>query len=93
MINKNLNMKYTINQYKELSERFNKQSLLQKILTIKQNPEIFELYTDGYNWRLRLEESAQELELDLLFQFEEFSSFKLMKDVFSLNDINIKELK
>lgn len=64
-------------------------SLLQKILTIKQNLSIFELYTDGYNWRLRLENGAQELGLDLLF---EFSSFKLMKDIFSLSDISIKEI-
>ena len=82
-------MMYTEQQYKTLAEKFNKMSLLQKILTIKQNPSIFELYTDGYNWRLRLENGAQELGLDLLF---EFSSFKLMKDIFSLSDISIKEI-
>lgn len=86
-------MMYTEQQYKTLSDKFNKMTLLQKILTIKQNPSIFELYTDGYNWRLRLENKAQELGLDLLFEFEEFSSFKLMKDIFSLSDIAIKELK
>ena len=82
-------MMNTEQQYKTLAEKFNKMSLLQKILTIKQNLSIFELYTDGYNWRLRLENGAQELGLDLLF---EFSSFKLMKDIFSLSDISIKEI-
>jgi len=86
-------MKYTETEYKTLSERFNKMSLLQKIVTVKQNPDIFELYTDGYNWRLRLEENAQELGLDLLFKFEEFSTFELMRDICKLADLNIKQLR
>jgi len=86
-------MRYSTENYKTLSERFNKMSLLQKIVIIKQNPNIFELYTDGYNWRLRLEENAQEIGLDLLFKFEEFSTFELMRDICKLADLNIKELK
>ncbi len=86
-------MKYSIENYKVLSERFNKMSLLQKLVTIKQNPDIMELYTDGYNWRLRLEEPAQKLELDLLFEFTEFSTFEVMRDICKLADLNIKELK
>lgn len=86
-------MKYSKNQYQTLADRFNKMSLLQKIVTIKQNPDIFELHTDGYNWRVRLEENAQQVGLDLLFEFEEFSSFELMRDICKLADLPVKELK
>lgn len=60
-------MIYNIEQYKTLADRFNKMSFLQKLLTIKNNKELFTIETDGYNIRLRLEEEAQKLELDLLF--------------------------
>ena len=86
-------MKFSRTQYIELSKRFNKMSLLQKLVIIKSNPEIFELYTDGYNWRLRLENEAQGLELDLLFEFEEFSTFEVISSICKLADLNVKELK
>lgn len=86
-------MTYTIEQYQTLAERFNKMSLLHKLITIKSNSNIFELYTDGYNWRIRLEENAQELGLDLLFKFEDFSTFELMRDICKLADLPVKELK
>jgi len=86
-------MKFSVEQYKTLSDRFNKMSFLQKLVTIKQNGDIMELYTDGYNWRLRLEEPAQKLELDLLFEFTEFSTFEVLKDICKLADLPVKELK
>ena len=79
--------------YKTLADRFNKMSFLQKLLTIKNNKELFTIETDGYNIRLRLEEEAQKLELDLLFSFPTFLEYQHLKDIFSLADINIKDLK
>ena len=86
-------MIYTVEQYKTLAERFNKQPFLGKLILIKNNPEIFTIETDGYNIRLRLEEEAQKLELDLLFSFPTFLEYQHLKDIFSLVDINTKELK
>lgn len=86
-------MIYSIEQYKTLADRFNKMSFLQKLLTIKNNKELFTIETDGYNIRLRLEEEAQKLELDLLFSFPAFLEYQHLKDIFSLVDINTKELK
>ena len=86
-------MIHTEQQYKTLADRFNKMSFLQKLLTIKNNKELFTVETDGYNIRLRLEEEAQKLELDLLFSFPTFLEYQHLKDIFSLVDINTKELK
>ena len=86
-------MKYTVEQYKILAERFNKQTFLGKLVLIKQNSTIFRIVSDGYNVRLRLEEEAQKLELDLLFEFPTFLEYSHLKDIFSLADINIKEFK
>ncbi len=86
-------MKYSLEQYKTLADRFNSQTFLGKLITIKNNPEIFTIESDGYNIRLRLEEDAQKLELDLLFSFPQFLEYSHLKDIFSLSDINIKELK
>lgn len=85
-------MKYSSEKYKILAERFNLQPFLGKLVLIKQNPDIFTIETDGYNIRLRLEEEAQNLELDLLFEFPQFLDFSHLKDIFSLVDIKIKEL-
>ena len=46
-------MAYTVEQYKTLSERFNKMSFLQKLITIKNNDTLMYIETDGYNVRLR----------------------------------------
>ena len=86
-------MIYNIEQYKTLADRFNNMSFLQKLFTIKNNKELFTIETDGYNIRLRLEEEAQKLELDLLFSFPTFLEYQHLKDIFSLVDINTKELK
>ncbi len=85
-------MKYTVDQYKTLAERFNAQPFLGKLILIKNHPDIFTIESDGYNMRLRLEEEAQKAEIDLLFVFPEFMEFSHIKDVFSLVDIKIKNL-
>ena len=88
-----IDMKYNLEQYTTLSERFNSQTFLGKLITIKNNPEIFTIELDGTNVRLRLEEDAQKAEIDLLFSFPVFLEYSHLKDIFSLSDINIKELK
>jgi hypothetical protein len=85
---------YTEAQWKELGERFNKQSFLSKLVTIKNNPTIFYVETDGFNIRLRLvDEAAMKAGYDEYFSFPEFFEYSHLRDIFSLNDIKIKELK
>lgn len=88
-------MKYSSEQYKTLSERFNKQSFTGKLIIIKNNPNLFEIEVDDYNLRLRLlDEDAMKEGIDRRFSFPEFITFEVMRDLFKLVDINnIKELK
>lgn len=86
-------MKYTEAQYKTLAERFNKQSFLQKLVTIKQNPTLFSIECDGVNIRLRLEDEAMQLGIDSYFSFSEFVDFELINSLCKLADLNVKELK
>lgn len=86
--------KYSEEQYKELSNRFNSQSLLGKLIIIRNNSELFSLEMDDINIRLRLsDDTAMYSNIDDWFDFPKFISFTLLKDIFSLSDINIKELK
>jgi len=87
-------MKYSIEQYKVLAKRFNKQPFLGKLVLIKQQKDLFEIETDGYNVKLRiLDNEAMELNLDSYFSFPEFFEYSHLKDIFSLADIKVKELK
>ena len=87
-------MAYTVEQYKTLSERFNKMSFLQKLITIKNNDTLMYIETDGYNVRLRFfDKEVMERGDDLLFSFPEFFEYSHLKDIFSLGNINVKELK
>ena len=87
-------MKYSIEQYKTLGERFSKQSFLGKLVLLKQQKDLFEIETDGYNIRLRiLDNEAMELNIDSYFSFPEFFEYSHLKDIFSLADIKVKELK
>ena len=87
-------MKYTEAQYKTLGERFSKQSFLGKLVLIKQQKDLFEIESDGYNIRLRLlDDEAMKLGLDSHFSFPEFLEYEHLRDIFSLADINIKQLK
>lgn len=84
-------MKYNISQYKILSERFNSQSFLQKIITIKQQ-ELFILEVDNYsNFFLRLDDNEAMIQgIDKWFDFSQELSGKEFKDLFSLIDLQIK---
>lgn len=87
-------MKYNLEQYKTLSEKFNKMSFLHKLITIKNTKELFEIESDGYNVRLRLlDEDAMVNNIDSYFIFPEFLEYSHLKDIFSLSDLIIKELK
>ena len=87
-------MKYSVEQYKTLGERFSKQSFLGKLVLIKQQKDLFQIETDGYNIRLRiLDNEAMELNIDSYFSFPEFFEYSHLKDIFSLADIKVKELK
>ena len=84
-------MKYNLQQYQTLAERFNNMSFLQKILTIKQQS-LFILECDVHgNLSLRLDDfEAMNLELDLLFKFTEQLNGKELKEIFDLGGINLK---
>lgn len=74
-----------------LSERFNSQSFIGKILLIKQHKDIFKLEYDGDgNFFLRLcNNEAMKQEYDLLFNFSQNLSFTEMRDLFRLIDLEI----
>lgn len=84
----------TETDYKTLSERFNKMTFLQKLITIKNNENLMFIETDGYNVRLRfVDQEVMKRENDLLFSFPEFFDYSHLRDIFSLSDIKVKELK
>ena len=84
-------MKYNLQQYQTLAERFNNMSFLQKIITIKQQ-EIFILECDVHgNMALRLDDfEAMTESVDLLFKFPEQLNGKELKEIFDLGGINLK---
>jgi hypothetical protein len=80
--------------YITLAERFNKMSFLQKLITIKNNTELMYIETDGYNVRLRFfDDEVMKRGDDLLFYFPQFLEYSHLKDIFSLGNINVKELR
>jgi|LakMenEpi03Aug12_release.lakeMendotaPanAssembly.Ray.scaffolds.fasta_scaffold1151285_1 hypothetical protein len=87
-------IKYTEKQYKALSERFNKMPFIQKLITIKNNSEIFLLEISDGNLFLRLHDNdAMFKEYDLFFEFPQFLSDKDYSDLFLFIDIKIKVVK
>ena len=87
-------VKYTEKQYKSLSERFNKMSFLQKLITIKNNSEIFLLEVSDGNFFLRLHDNdAMFKEYDLFFEFPQFLSDKDYANLFNLIDIKLMVVK
>ena len=85
---------YTDTQWQTLADRFNSKSFLGKIMIVKQNPLLMYIETDGYNVELRLcDEKAMLAGKDELFEFPQFLEFCHIRDIFSLGNINVKELK
>lgn len=84
----------TETDYKTLSERFNKMTFLQKLITIKNNENLMFIESDGYNVRLRfVDQEVMKRENDLLFSFPEFFDYSHLRDIFSLSDIKVRELR
>lgn len=85
-------MKYSETAYKTLAERFNNMSFLQKIIVVKQQPEIFILEVDDCsNFFLRLnDEDAMNQGIDLLFEFPQDFSAQSFKTIFDLGGISLK---
>jgi hypothetical protein len=86
-------MKFTETQWQELAKRFNSKSILAKLITIKTNPDVFKLFCDS-DGRLTLrlvDDAANQLELDLLFDFQSnlLEYPEGIKALFELADIKI----
>lgn len=62
-------MRYSVDQYKMMAEKFNKLGLEGKLLLIKMHSDIFKLEHHKEDWYLLrlVEEEAMQLELDFLF--------------------------
>jgi hypothetical protein len=89
-----MEVKYTEKQYKALAERFNKMSFTQKLVTIKNNSEIFLLEVSDGNFFLRLHDNdAMFKEYDLFFDFPQFLSDKDYSDLFIFIDIKVKVVR
>jgi hypothetical protein len=87
-------MLYTEKIYRNLADRFNKNSFMGKLILIKNNPELFKIESDGTNLRLRLLDNEAMINgFDLYFQFPEFIEFEQIRDIFSLIDVKIDNLK
>ena len=64
-------MNYTLEQYQEMVERFNKMTFYQKIKTIRDNPSILTLASDGNWWTVKVkDEDIQEALCDNGFEIE-----------------------
>ena len=54
---------FSLDQYKKMSERFNKMSFRDKILTIKKNSDILTLASDGNWWGVKVKDKEIQDEL------------------------------
>lgn len=83
--------KYSLEQYKQMADNFNKMSFRDKILTIKNNSDILTLASD-YNWwgvKVKDEEIQEQLyEEDYLFEIEQEWSHKEMYTLIELLGID-----
>ena len=63
-------MKYTIEQYRQLSKRFNEMSFRDKIKAIRENPDILTLASDGNWWGVKMKD--EDIQVRLVELEEEF---------------------
>jgi len=81
---------FSTEQWRILSDRFNKNTFTGKLILVKSNPEIFKLEFDGDCFWLRLQDNeAMKQELDMLFNFPNNLTFEQMRDLFSLFDCKL----
>ncbi len=62
--------KYTIEQYRQMSEKFNKMSFYDKIKTIRDNKDILTLASDGNWWGVKVKD--EEIQEELFDNEEQF---------------------
>ena len=76
-------MRYSVESYKRMAEKFNKLGLEGKLLLIKMHSDIFKLEHHKEDWYiLRLvEEEAMQLELDFLFDFPNELTEEQIKEI------------
>ena len=83
-------MKYTEEQYKKMAEKFNNFKIQGKLLTIKNNSDIFKLEEDNGWYMLRLhDQEAMDKELDFLFEFPNELSSRDIYELFLLAGIKL----
>lgn len=87
--------KYSLEQYKQMADNFNKMSFRDKILTIKNNSDILTLASD-YNWwgvKVKDEDIQEQLyEEDYLFEIEQEWSHEEMSTLIELLGIDNVDL-
>ena len=87
-------VKYSLQQYIEMSERFNKMSFYEKIKTVKNNSDILTLASDGNWWGIKIKDKEiwVEFEDDYDFQIEREWGSSEMYDLISLLGIENTDL-
>jgi len=63
--------KYTIEQYRQMAEKFNQMSFYDKIKTIRDNKEILALASDGNWWGVKVKD--EEIQEELFDNEEQFN--------------------
>ena len=84
---------YTLQQYKEMSDKFNKLNFAEKIKTIRDNSDILQLASDGNWWAVWAKDKdiqEQLYERDNNFQIENEWDSSEMHDLVGLLGINIE---
>jgi len=86
---------FTLEQYKDMSERFNKLRFIDKIRLIKENSDILILASD-YNWwgvKVKDKEIQEELEdLGLNFSITNEWDYNEMSDLLGLLEMEITDI-
>ena len=54
---------FSLEQYRQMAERFNKMSFRDKILTIQKNSDILTLASDGNWWRVKVKDNEMQEQL------------------------------
>ena len=87
--------KYTLEQYKEMAERFNKMSFRDKIITIRDNSDILTLASDYNCWAVKVKDKEIQEELydkDWLFTITQEWGYREMSELIDLLGIGNTDL-
>ncbi len=75
--------KYSLEQYKQMAERFNKMSFREKIVTIQKNSDILTLASDHNWWGVKAKDK------DIQEQLEETDDLFTIESEWDSNEINV----